>query len=68
MSRSHYFIGLVKRREDIKAITIMAVTTVRGAERGTQCEEEPGRAQSFIGWGPCLSQSDRPAPSPVFGT
>ena len=35
MSWSHYFTGFFKRGEDIKAITIMAVTTVRGAERET---------------------------------
>lgn len=69
MSRSHCFIGLLKRREDIKAMTIMAVTTVRGAERGAHSvRRNQAGLKASSGWGPCLSRSDRPAPSPVFGT
>lgn len=69
MSRSHYFIGFLKRREDIKAVTIMAVITVRGAERGTHTvRRNQAGLKASSRWGPCLSRSDRPAPSPVFGT
>lgn len=70
MSWPHYFIGFLKRKEDIKAIMVTVVTTVMGAERGahTVFTGEPGRAQSFIRMGTMsvLVIAIFPAPSTVF--